>query len=221
MVTVRERPERLANTPEVRDRLSGVAAHAVIALENGRLVDHITYQARHDQLTGLANRLAFGERMRAATGRAAEQRKPFALFYVDLDRFKPVNDEFGHEVGDEVLRAVAQRLHNCARPDDTVARLGGDEFAVIVEAIDDESQLGPIAERLRTAFDSPFVIDGHRLRVQASIGRAVWPVDAQDVEGLLREADTAMYRVKHARSGRNGDRGPAGGRGVPQAVPPA
>ena len=219
MVTVRERPERLADTPEVRDRLSGVAAHAVIALENGRLVDHITHQARHDQLTGLANRLAFGELMSAATGRAAEERKPFALFYVDLDRFKPVNDEFGHEVGDEVLRAVAERLHNCARPDDTVARLGGDEFAVIVEAIDDESQLGPIAERLRNAFESPFVIDGHRLRVQASIGRAVWPIDAQDVEGLLREADTAMYRVKRARAGADAGREPAGRRGVLQAPP--
>jgi diguanylate cyclase (GGDEF)-like protein len=186
MVTVREHPDRLADTPELRDRLSGVAAHAVIALENGRLVDHITYQARHDQLTGLANRLAFGERMTAATGRAAEECRPFALFYVDLDRFKPVNDEFGHEVGDDLLRAVAERLRSCARPDDTVARLGGDEFAVIVDAIDDESQLLPIAERLRNAFDAPFVVDGHQLRVQASIGRAVWPVDAPDVEGLLR-----------------------------------
>ena len=205
MVSVRERPERLADTPELRDRLSGVAAHAVIALENGRLVDRITYQARHDQLTGLANRLAFGEQITAATRRTADKSKPFALFYIDLDRFKPVNDEFGHDIGDNLLCAVAERLRNCARPGDTVARLGGDEFALIVEAIDDESRLGPIAERFDRAFQSSFVIDGHRLAVRASIGRAVWPLDASDVEGLLREADTMMYRVKHSRPGRDGD----------------
>jgi diguanylate cyclase (GGDEF)-like protein len=203
-VSVRSRPERLEPSPELCDRLSGVAAHAVIALENGRLVDHITYQARHDQLTGLANRLAFGECITAATERTDSSSKPFALFYIDLDRFKPVNDEFGHDVGDELLRAVAERLHNCARPDDTVARLGGDEFAIVVEAIDDESQLAPIAARFENAFTSPFVVNGHRLSLQASLGRAVWPADATDVEGLLREADNTMYRVKRSRPGRDG-----------------
>jgi diguanylate cyclase (GGDEF)-like protein len=203
-VSVSQGAERLAPSPELRDRLSGVVAHAVIALENGRLVDHITYQARHDQLTGLANRLAFGERIADATRQTSGETKPFALFYIDLDRFKPVNDEFGHEVGDSLLRAVAERLRNCARPGDTVARLGGDEFAVIVRAIDDQSQLAPIAERFGKSFQSPFVIAGHQLSVQASIGRAVWPIDAPDVDGLLRRADTTMYQVKHARNGENG-----------------
>ena len=203
-VSVRDRAERLARSQELIDRLSGVAAHAVIALENGRLVDHITHQARHDQLTGLANRLVFGERVAAAAGRTDHEAKPFALFYIDLDRFKPVNDEFGHDVGDALLCAVAERLSNCARPEDTVARLGGDEFAVIVDAIEDASQLGPIAERFQKAFESPFVIDGHKLSVGASIGQAVWPVDATDVDGLLREADTRMYRVKRARPGGSG-----------------
>jgi diguanylate cyclase (GGDEF)-like protein len=198
-VSVRERPDRLADTPELRDRLSGVAAHAMIALENGRLVDHITYQARHDQLTGLENRLAFGERITAATQQEAERARPFALFYIDLDRFKPVNDQFGHEVGDDLLRAVAERLRGCARPGDTVARLGGDEFAVIVEAIEDEAQLAPVAERFERAFAAPFVIDGHELIVESSIGRAVWPLDAADVEGLLRAADATMYRAKRSR----------------------
>jgi diguanylate cyclase (GGDEF)-like protein len=217
-VSVRERPERLAPSEELCDRLSGVAAHAVVALENGRLVDHITHQAHHDQLTGLANRLAFSQRMTEVTRRAADgEPKPFALFYVDLDRFKPVNDEFGHEVGDRLLRAVAERLHNCARPGDTVARLGGDEFAVIVEAIEDASHLDAIARRMSEAFSAPFVIDGQRLSIEASIGRAVWPLDAQDIEGLLREADATMYRAKRARPGRNGrdvrgsaDAGPPG-----------
>jgi diguanylate cyclase (GGDEF)-like protein len=200
-VSVRERAERLTPSPELRERLSGVVAHAVIALQNGRLVDDITHQARHDQLTGLANRLQFGERITEATSRNAAAGSPFALFYIDLDRFKPVNDEFGHEVGDNLLRAVAERLKNCGRPGDTVARLGGDEFAVIVEAIADEDQLGPIAERLGNAFSEPFAVDGHKLVVRASIGRAVWPIDALDVEGLLREADATMYRVKRSRTG--------------------
>jgi len=203
-VSVRERPERLAPSPELSDRLAGVAAHAVIALENGRLVDHITHQARHDLLTGLANRLAFSERIAEATRHEAGKVSPFALFYIDLDRFKPVNDEFGHDVGDNLLRAVAERLSNCARAGDTVARLGGDEFAVIVEGIDDESQLAIVAERFDKAFDTPFVIDGHKLGVGASIGRAVWPLDAPDVDGLLREADATMYRVKRSRPGRDG-----------------
>jgi diguanylate cyclase (GGDEF)-like protein len=202
VVSVRTGPERLAKSPELCDRLSGVAAHAVIALENGRLVDHITHQARHDQLTGLANRLVFGERVAAAAERGGDASKPFALFYIDLDRFKPVNDELGHDVGDALLRAVAERLHNCARPDDTVARLGGDEFAVVVDSITDESQLEPIAERFQKSFESPFVIDGHTLSVGASIGQAVWPIDGTDVDGLLREADSRMYRVKHSRPGR-------------------
>jgi diguanylate cyclase (GGDEF)-like protein len=201
-VSVRERAERLAPSPELLERLSGVVAHAVIALQNGQLVDDITHQARHDQLTGLANRLQFGERITEATSRDADEGSHFALFYIDLDRFKPVNDEFGHEVGDNLLRAVAERLQNCGRPGDTVARLGGDEFAVIVEAIDDHDQLGPIAERLGSAFSEPFAVDGHKLVVRASIGRAVWPIDALDVEGLLREADATMYRVKRSRSAR-------------------
>ncbi|HLI32976.1 MAG TPA: diguanylate cyclase [Solirubrobacteraceae bacterium] len=202
-VSVRSDPERLARSPELSDRLAGVAAHAVIALENGRLVDHITHQAHHDQLTGLANRLAFGERIAQAAERGSDATKPFALFYIDLDRFKPINDEFGHEAGDQLLRAVAGRLRNCARPEDTVARLGGDEFAVIVDAIEDPSALEAIAQRFERAFQSPFVIGELRLAVQASIGRAIWPLDATDVEGLLREADATMYRVKRSRPGRS------------------
>jgi diguanylate cyclase (GGDEF)-like protein len=164
----------------------------------------MTHQARHDQLTGLANRLAFGERLAAATQRIADRSTPFALFYIDLDGFKPVNDEFGHEVGDNLLRVVAKRLRDCARPSDTVARLGGDEFGVIVEAVEGESQLGLIGERFERSFESPFVVDGNELTVHASIGRAVWPLDATDVEGLLRAADATMYRAKRSRVGTPG-----------------
>ena len=205
VVSVRHHPERLASTPELRDRLSGIAAHAVTALENGRLVDHITHQARHDRLTGLANRLAFGEQLAAATERARERESPIALFYVDLDGFKPVNDEFGHEIGDELLCEVAERLLGCVRGGDSVARLGGDEFAILVDGIEGEAQLGAVSSRLEHSFDAPFVIQGHALAVRASIGRAVWPAEVHELDALLRHADAAMYDVKRGRQTRSSD----------------
>jgi len=199
LVSVRRDATRLAPSPELRGRLLGVAAHAVTALENGRLVDHITSQARHDRLTGLANRLAFGEDLAARSQTARTERSPLALFYVDLDRFKPVNDEFGHEVGDELLQGAAGRLLRCVRADDRVARLGGDEFAIIVAGIADQHRLAEMASRIERAFDQPFSIQGQTLRVGASVGQAAWPADVSDPEELLRRADAAMYGNKHAR----------------------
>ena len=207
VVSVREQPGRLAPSQELGDRLSGVAAHAVTALLNGRLVDHITHQASHDQLTGVANRMGFSEQLVGATERAHESRAALALFYLDLDGFKPINDEFGHGVGDGLLRAVAGRLAARVRPSDTVARLGGDEFAVLVENVDVETQLSLITERLETAFDQPFEVDGHALALGASIGRAVWPVDTAECGALLRHADAAMYERKRGRRPTGGNSG--------------
>ena len=200
-VSVRERPERLAPGPELNDRLSGLAAHAVIALENGRLLDQMTHQARHDQLSGLQNRLAFGERLTEITRRARESSAPVALFFIDLDRFKPVNDELGHEVGDMLLRAVADRLTACVRAGDALARLGGDEFAVLVENLESDVQLEAVTRRLEGAFTDPFAVGEHELQVGASVGRAVWPVDVDAIEDLLREADKTMYRIKRTSHG--------------------
>ena len=125
--------ERLEPTPDLLDRISGVAAQATTALQNGRLVDEITHQALHDQLTGLANRMRFSETLASARSSAlAPHASPLELFYIDLDGFKPVNDEFGHEIGDHLLVAVGERLRGCTRASDTVARLGGDEFALLI-----------------------------------------------------------------------------------------
>jgi diguanylate cyclase (GGDEF)-like protein len=192
VVSAMDRPERLVHSPELVDRLSGVAAQALIALENGRLVDRITHQARHDQLTGVANRAGFHEQLAAATAGDAT----LALFYVDLDQFKPINDVHGHQVGDAVLRAVAQRLSEHLRAGDTVARIGGDEFAVLVGDVADPAQLAAISERLAHAFDRPLTVGGRSFAIRASIGRAVWPVDGQEPEALLRTADAAMYDNK-------------------------
>jgi diguanylate cyclase (GGDEF)-like protein len=196
-VSVKDRPERLQPTDELLNRLSGVAAQAITALQNGRLVDVITHQALHDQLTGLANRLKFTNELRTAMQRAHQNSERGALFYVDLDQFKPVNDEFGHEIGDELLVAVAARLNGCTRDADIVARLGGDEFAVLLPSAD-EQDIDRVSERIVAAFRNPFAIDGHRLRLGVSIGRSLYPVDAEDADGLLRHADAAMFVNKRA-----------------------
>jgi diguanylate cyclase (GGDEF)-like protein len=198
-VSVVERPERLAPCQDLLDRVSGVAAQATTALQNGRLLDQITYQALHDDLTGLANRLHFKTRLAGAVDRARERGWPVTAFYLDLDWFKPVNDEFGHDVGDELLAAVALRLESCTRPDDLVARLGGDEFAVLIDAASTPAATDVVAQRLAGAFGEPFVIAGRRMVVGASIGRATFPEDATTAEELLSTADAAMFARKRER----------------------
>jgi diguanylate cyclase (GGDEF)-like protein len=199
-VSVLDRAERMKPTPDLVNRLSGVAAQATTALQNGKLVDQITHQALHDQLTGLANRLQLADKIRSAVARARQDAGSVTLFYVDLDWFKPVNDEFGHGVGDSVLSAVGQRLSSSTRSTDVVARLGGDEFAVLLDGQTSPQEADVVEERLGQAFAAPFAIDSLQLRLGASVGRAVFPIDADSADALLRSADAAMFEVKRARS---------------------
>ncbi len=150
----------------------------------------------HDQLTSLANRVQFTRELRDAISRAREQISSITLLYMDLDGFKPVNDEFGHDVGDQLLVAVAKRLRSRTRAEDTLARLGGDEFAVLIDSQTAPVDAKEISDRLAGALTRPFVIDGHHLRLGASIGRAVFPIDADDADGLLRRADATMLAIK-------------------------
>ena len=120
------------------------------------------------------------------------------LFFVDLDDFKGVNDGWGHHAGDDVLREVARRLLTTVRASDTVARLGGDEFAIVLSGVEDESIVDAAAERVQRSFDEPFVVGGEPIRIGASVGRAVWPDDAAELEALMRHADAEMYRAKRA-----------------------
>lgn len=199
-VSVTADPQRLRESPELLDRLSGVAAHAATALNNGRLVDHITHQAQHDGLTGLINRVHFSEQLSQASRRVGEDPGSLTVFYIDLDDFKPVNDRFGHAVGDELLRQVADRLMDCVRSGDTVARLGGDEFAVLVQSIHGAGEADAVAHRLASAFLEPFEVGGMLLQAAASIGRANWPVDAEEVDAFVSRADAAMYEIKRSRA---------------------
>src|SRR5579884_624278 len=193
--SVRERPERLRPTPDLLNRITGVTAQATTALQNGRLVDQITHQAMHDQLTGLANRLRFTDELRKAVLSARRESEMVSVFYVDLDGFKPVNDELGHDVGDQLLSAIARRMSECTRASDVVARLGGDEFAVLIDP-SSAAALTLVGERLAAAFAAPFPVGGHALRVSASIGHASFPSDAETADALLRRADEAMFAAK-------------------------
>ncbi len=161
--------------------------------------EHLLYSTLHDALTGLANRSLFTERLRHAMRRAA--RHPdnlFAVLFLDLDRFKDVNDNLGHFAGDELLRAVARRLEACIRPEDTVARLSGDEFAILLESITEASDAGKVAERIEEALAFPIDLAGAEIATSGSIGIVTSSMAHDQPEQILRSADMAMYRAKAA-----------------------
>ncbi len=161
--------------------------------------EHLLYSTLHDSLTGLPNRSLFTERLRHAMRRAA--RHPdnlFAVLFLDLDRFKEVNDNLGHFAGDELLRAVARRVEACIRPEDTVARLSGDEFAILLESITEISDAGRVAERIEEALSFPITLAGAEVTTSASIGIVTSSMAHDQPEQILRSADMAMYRAKAA-----------------------
>jgi diguanylate cyclase (GGDEF)-like protein len=161
--------------------------------------EHLLYSTLHDALTGLPNRSLFTERLRHAMRRAARHPDDlFAVLFLDLDRFKDVNDNLGHFAGDELLREVARRLEACIRPEDTVARLSGDEFAILLESITDTSDAGRVAERIEEALSFPINLAGAEVTTSASMGIVTSSMSHDQPEQLLRSADMAMYRAKAA-----------------------
>ena len=191
---------KLEPSPELRHRLAGIAAHAVTALDNGRLVDGMMRQAREDSLTGLLNRMGFKEALGAAAGRMRSTGGRIGLFFIDLDDFKAVNDELGHEVGDLLLVAVGRRLRAQLAAGCAVARVGGDEFVVLAAESPGEGESPEAVDAcLRGIFAEPFELGGRQVWVGASLGRAVWPLEADDPEQLLRLADKSMYAAKKSR----------------------
>jgi len=164
--------------------------------------EQLDFLAHHDPLTSLPNRLLFQDRLLHAIGRAAREAQQLAVMFVDLDRFKNVNDTLGHQVGDQLLKEVASALHGRLREGDTLARLGGDEFVVLLEHVDGQYGATQVAQKLVALFEQPFMVSNHELFVTGSIGIALYPQDAQDANLLIRHADVAMYGVKSR--GRNG-----------------
>ncbi len=173
--------------------MSGTLTDVTIRRE---LEERLIQQAFHDDLTGLANRALFKDRVEHALQRRSKGRRSVALLFLDLDRFKTVNDSLGHNVGDGLLIAIAGRLHTVLRPEDTIARLGGDEFAILVDDIDAPSDVVVLAERVLTAFDSPFRLDNREITIRCSIGVVLAGSGEGTVDHLLRDADVAMYRAK-------------------------
>lgn len=159
--------------------------------------DRLRHIAQHDPLTGLPNRVLMGDRLQRAIAMARRERRQLCLMFVDLDRFKPINDSLGHDIGDAVLRQAAQRMLGCMRETDSVARMGGDEFVVLIEGLERGEDALPVAEKLRQGLDQPFEVAQHRLEVSASIGVAIYPQHGRDDTALLVSADHAMYQAKN------------------------
>ncbi|WP_043743791.1 diguanylate cyclase domain-containing protein [Paramagnetospirillum magneticum] len=164
--------------------------------------ERIKRLAHHDTLTGLPNRNLLNDRISHALARVRRHGGRMAVLYVDLDKFKPINDTLGHEAGDAVLKEVARRLDNCVRSSDTVSRVGGDEFVVVVEEIGRPGEAAMVARKIIEALGTPVPYEDHSCLVGASIGIAVFPDDGNTMEEVSKAADVAMYRVKN--SGRNG-----------------
>jgi diguanylate cyclase (GGDEF)-like protein/PAS domain S-box-containing protein len=159
------------------------------------------FLADHDELTGLPNRSLFRQALNKALQRAERSDKMLSILFFDLDRFKNINDSLGHDAGDEVLRAVAERLTACVRKIDMVARFGGDEFAVLTEGLTAEDQASTVARKILDALSKPMILAGRQYRPAASIGISTYPTDGRDVQALLKNADIAMYRAKEEGRG--------------------
>jgi len=157
------------------------------------------YRATHDVLTGLPNRAMFNERLEHALERSLRSNQKNAVCYIDLDGFKPVNDRYGHPVGDQVLIELSQRMTSTVREVDTVASLGGDEFAILLEELVDADSAIPVIEKLLQQLADPILIDDRDIRLSASIGIALFPDDSSDADKLSRLADKAMYQAKKTK----------------------
>jgi diguanylate cyclase (GGDEF)-like protein/PAS domain S-box-containing protein len=176
-----------------------VAFHDVSAARAKSL--QLSHLAQHDSLTGVPNRVLFNDRLTQAIALADRQAKQLAVMFIDLDHFKKINDSLGHDVGDKLLKSVADRLTACVRRSDTVSRLGGDEFVVLLAQIERPEDAAYSAQKILRALSAPHNIDGKDLDINVSIGISTYPADGQDAEGLLNRADNAMYEAKE--QGRN------------------
>lgn len=188
----------------LRDEKGAATHYIAIYLditERKKEEERIQYLANYDVLTGLPNRYLLNDRVGQAIALAQRHQTRIAVFFIDLDHFKNINDSLGHDVGDELLKMVAQRLRSCLRRSDTIARLGGDEFVALLVDLDSEDEVAFVAEKMVDSLLEPFVVGEYRLSVTPSIGASIYPDDGDTTVQLLRNADLAMYRAKN--TGRN------------------
>ena len=179
----------------------GIVFVAKDITERKRAEEHLNYLANHDSLPGLPNRMLFLDRLSQAISRLPWSDRHLGVLFLDLDRFKNLNDTLGHDIGDMLLKSVAERLKDCVRDGDTVARLGGDEFVILLNDVDKKSDVLQVAGKIIKTLSNPFDLAGEEFVATTSIGISLYPIDGQDPHVLLKNADTAMYRAKEA--GRN------------------
>lgn len=183
-------------TQHDQELLEFVSTQVAAVIERKKIESWLQHVALHDQLTGLPNRGLFLDRLQTALVLARRDHTELSLLYLDLDMFKPVNDTFGHAVGDLLLQEVSDRLNQCVRESDTVGRFGGDEFLVLLTGASLLDDVVMVAEKIRAVLNQPFDLSGHQLSISPSIGVARYPADAQDYQKLIRCADAAMYEAK-------------------------
>lgn len=193
---VKSKPGDERYTEQDKELLQYVCAQVATAIERKQLHTRLQHMAQYDQLTQLPNRELLRDRLKLALASALEERGRMALLYVDLDRFKQVNDTHGHAVGDMLLQTVANRLKGCVRETDTVARIGGDEFVVLLHSIHASGDADCVAGKIRQVLSAPMRLDGHSLHIQPSIGVAQYPEHGTEEKQLFRHADEAMYSAK-------------------------
>jgi diguanylate cyclase (GGDEF)-like protein len=179
----------------------GIAVTSRDVTEHRRRSDHVNYLAHHDHLTGLANRTLLHERLRQAILRAQNQDQKVAIFLIDIDFFKQINDSLGHADGDLLLATVGQRLLSSVRESDTVARMGGDEFVIVMPEVPTRQDVERCGEQIIRSASQPIDINGQKISLTLSVGVSIFPEGGRTAERLLRNADAAMYAVKDA--GRN------------------
>jgi diguanylate cyclase (GGDEF)-like protein/PAS domain S-box-containing protein len=196
-------PVKITGNNRLHDPLVGGIVLTLRDISERKLLEEqLHHRTFHDALTQLPNRPLFMDRLHHALARIARQSPaPIAVLVLDLDGFKFVNDSLGHEIGDQLLVAVAERLENCIRPQDTIARFGGDDFAILLEDLTREADAVHVAERMIERFQQPFMINGREMFISSSIGIALCNSTDQPTD-LLRYADAAMYRAKHAGKAR-------------------
>ncbi|HJU50579.1 MAG TPA: diguanylate cyclase [Pseudogulbenkiania sp.] len=188
-------------TEKDKELLQFVSTQIATAIERKQLHARLQHTAQYDELTSLPNRRLLYGRLKTALARARREQGRLSLLYLDLDKFKQVNDTFGHSTGDLLLQEVARRLRQCVRESDTVARIGGDEFVVLLESIELPEHAWLVAEKIRSALDHPLNLDGRRLRILPSIGIALFPEHGDEEQQLLKHADDAMYLAKKKTDG--------------------